>query len=239
MAKIPALTVIYMSAGTSRLLGNVLRFKLANRSPTVRYIRVVDAGSGLGKYTKFPCECFYKLSDAFFSFFRFLRSVLGNRELKTSRQLSHTSAITFWFFSSFFAFSSGLRIFFCPVELVASSPPSSCRAVFMSRASERLPIMGTNFSPPNIAAWVSSKRGPRVNTGESYLQRLLPGRSVIILSVHSNGKVPIIWYTYIATLWCTLLWTKLIVLLPRKTQAQQVWLSLATLGKPPTSERDH
>lgn len=158
MAKVPALTIIYMCVGTSRMLCNVLRFKLANRSPTVRYIRVVDAGSGLGKYTKFPCECFYKLGDAFFSFFRFLHSVLGNRGLETSRQLSHTSAITFWFFSSFLAFSSGLRIFFCPVGLVASPPPSSCRAVFMSRASERLPIMGTNFSPPNIAAWVHECR---------------------------------------------------------------------------------
>ena len=165
MAKIPALIIVHMSASTSRMLCNALCFKLANRSPTVRHLRVVDAGSGLGEYTKFACECFHELGDAFFSFFRFLRSVLGNRRLDTLRQTSHTSAITFWFFSSFLIFSSLLRIFFCPVELVASPPSSSsCRAVFISRANERWPIMGTNFSPPNIAGRVSSKRSQRINT---------------------------------------------------------------------------
>jgi hypothetical protein len=193
MAKIPALSIIHMSANTPRVLCNALRFKLANRSPTVRYVPVVDAGGGLRKYTKFACECFYKLGDAFFSLFRFLRTVLENRGLDISWQIEHTSAITFWFFSSFFIFSSWLRILFCPVELcpvelVASPPSSSCKAVFISRASERWPIMGKNFSPPNIAARMSSKRGPRMDTVSDTSKDFLWVDLRFILSIHSEGK---------------------------------------------------
>jgi len=85
MAKIPASTIIHVSASTFRMLCNALRFKLANRSPTVRYLRVVDASGRLGKYTKLSCERFYKLGDAFFSLFGFLRSASGNRGLDISR----------------------------------------------------------------------------------------------------------------------------------------------------------
>ena len=155
MTKIPELSIVHMSASASIImLYNALCFKLANCSPTACHLRVVDAGSGLGEYTKFACECFHELGDACFPLFRFLRNVVANRGLHMPCQISHTSAITFWFFSSFFAFSSWLRIFFCPVELeLAASPPSSssCRAVFISRANERWPIIGTNLSPPNIA----------------------------------------------------------------------------------------
>ena len=55
MAKIPALTIVYMSASTSRVLYNALCFKLLNRSPTVCHPRLVDAGSELGEYTEFVC----------------------------------------------------------------------------------------------------------------------------------------------------------------------------------------
>lgn len=101
MTKVPEVPGISMNTGTARMESNALRFKFTDSSPTICHLHIVDAGSRLCEYTKLACECFHELGDAFFSLFRFLPGALGNRGLKISQQTLHTSAITFWFFSSF------------------------------------------------------------------------------------------------------------------------------------------